>query len=39
MVGLKFKNLNEADAAYDFYRSSLCQEYECVMLDIVYRNG
>lgn len=39
MAGLKFKNLNEADAAYDFYRSSLCQEYECVMLDIVYRNG
>lgn len=39
MVGLKFKNLNEADAAHDFYRSSLCQEYEYVMLDIVYRNG
>ena len=39
MVGLKFKNLDEADAAHDFYRSSLCQEYECVMLDIVYRNG
>ena len=39
MVGLKFKNLNEADAAHDLYRSSLCQEYECVMLDIVYRNG
>ena len=39
MADLKFKNLNEADAAHDFYRSSLCQKYECVMLDIVYRNG
>ena len=39
MVSLKFKNLKEVDAAYVFYQSSLCQEYECVMLDIVYRNG
>lgn len=39
MVGLKFKNLNEVDAARVFYRSSLWQEYECVMLDIVYQNG
>ena len=39
MVSLKFKNLNEVDAAHVFLRSSLCQEYECVMLDIVYRNG
>ena len=39
MVSLKFKNLNEVDAAHVFYRSSLWQEYECVMLDIVYRNG